>query len=589
MSLPRRVLRRVPGTLVILLAAALATLPQRVEGYSCGHDFNFHLLSWIEVWQSWLHGLFYPHWAASPDYGAGEPRFVFYPPLTWLLGAALLRFSGWVSATLLIVFLPLAGTGLATRALALQLLDDGAATLAGCISIFSGYTLFTAYERSAFGELTGGFWIPLLLLFALRDRNSNAKPLARALDGSALWLALVLAGAWLSNVPLGIMACYLLAAVAVVAALLRKSWSPVLRAAVSTVTGLCLASFYLVPATWEQKWVDVKDAISDPGSRIENSWMFARHSDPALDLHDTVLLKVSIIAASMLAVAFAGLVVARLRGRLSARREWWLVLAIIPVAILLLQFPVSLPLWNLLPKLRMLQFPWRWLVALEAPMAILLAAALWPLRLGLRIAVGFIFSVLFLVAADFAGLSFHQKCDPEDTIASVWQVYHSGAGFEGDEEYGPPGTDDSLIPTGLPGACLVADPEIALATPDPDTNPVWDPRGHICKATYSASWLSPEHLRVTGSITQPGYLVLRLRSYPAWRVTVNGHPAPLADQRDDGLMVVAVPSGAVEVDVRWAVGADTVAGLWLSAAALVLLALLWFLEYKLRTPHAHLS
>ena len=45
---------------------------------------------------------------------------------------------------------------------------------------------------------------------------------------------------------------------------------------------------------------------------------------------------------------------------------------------LFLQFPFSLPLWNLLPDLRFLQFPWRWLVVLEAPMGIFAAAALWP-------------------------------------------------------------------------------------------------------------------------------------------------------------------------------------------------------------------
>ena len=48
-------------------------------------------------------------------------------------------------------------TGLATRSLARHLgLTEGPATLAGCAALFSGYSMFTAYERSAFGELAGG-------------------------------------------------------------------------------------------------------------------------------------------------------------------------------------------------------------------------------------------------------------------------------------------------------------------------------------------------------------------------------------------------------------------------------------------------
>src|ERR1700722_1027193 len=176
-----RIARRMAGPVIILAAAALAMTPQRLLGYSCGHDFDFHLVSWFETLSSWRHGLYYPHWAVSPNYGAGEPRFVFYPPITWMLGAALRFLMGWGYVPIMLAYGMLAGTGLATRALARELLGDGAATLAGCVAIFSGYALFTAYERSAFGELTGGFWIPLLLLFALRDRNPADGPLKRAL------------------------------------------------------------------------------------------------------------------------------------------------------------------------------------------------------------------------------------------------------------------------------------------------------------------------------------------------------------------------------------------------------------------------
>ena len=162
------------GWVLIPLAAFVAIVPQLIRGNSCGHDFNVHLVSWLDCLNAWKHGLFYPHWTPSANYGAGEPRFVFYPPLTWMLGAALGAIFPWSFAPIAFTFLCLAATGLATRALALEALDDARATLAGCAAIFSGFALFTAYERAAFPEFTGGVWLPLLLLFALRDRSGLA-------------------------------------------------------------------------------------------------------------------------------------------------------------------------------------------------------------------------------------------------------------------------------------------------------------------------------------------------------------------------------------------------------------------------------
>ena len=219
-------LRRFAGPSLILVAAALATAPILLHGSFCGDDFEFHAVSWFDVQQSWLHGIAYPHWMPSANYNAGEPRFMFYPPLSWMLGAALGFVLPWPFVPVALIFLFLAATGLAVRALALEALADAPATLAGSAAIFSGFALFTAYERTAFAELTGGFWIPLLLLFALRDRNPSAGFWRRVFDGSALPLALILAGAWLSNGPVGVMASYLLAAIALSASVIARSWAP---------------------------------------------------------------------------------------------------------------------------------------------------------------------------------------------------------------------------------------------------------------------------------------------------------------------------------------------------------------------------
>ena len=582
------------GPAVILAAAAVAVAPQIIRGNSCGHDFDFHLVSWFDALNAWRHGLLYPHWAPSANYGAGEPRFIFYSPLTWMMGAALGAVLPWTLVAVTLTFLLLAGTGLATRALARQVLDEGAATLAGCAALFSGYALFTAYERSAFAELAGGFWIPLVLLYALGCRNSNVVNASaaasrsqnwnRAFDGSIAGLAVAIAGAWLSNPTVGLMACYLLAAVALLLVLLERSWASLLRSVAGAVLGMGLAAIYLVPATWEQRWVDIHQVTEDPGQTLENNWLFAVHADPSLQPHDEVLHTVSMIAVIMIAVTLGGLLVSWLRGRLPGPRRWWIPLALIPVAVLLLQFSFTRPLWNLLPNLRFLQFPWRWLVVLEAPMAIFFAAAVWPrecAKRGRRSAIGTACAVIFLAMTVYAGKDLYQVCEDVDAAPGMLSAYRSGQGFIGTNEYEPIGADNSLLATGLPQACLVSDPATVLgkATDTPDSPPAWVATQGSCEATFASVVhlvrARPEHLRIVAATAQAGYMVLRLRSYPAWLVKVNGLAVSSLPQRADGLIVVPVPQGRVDLTADWTTTTDAIIARWLSGLSLLVLGGIW--------------
>lgn len=612
--------QRFAGPAIILLAAFVAIVPQLIRGNSCGHDFNVHLVSWLDCLNAWRHGILYPHWASSPNYGAGEPRFVYYPPLTWMLGAALGAILPWNLAAIALTFLILAATGFGTRALALEAFSldahgDLPATLAGCISIFSGFTLFTAYERCAFPEFAGGFWLPLIILFVLRDRpdqsvilsegrnsDRSRKPalsgdrerdrsrtgtrflrlLRRAFNGSTVPLALALAGAWLSNLPLGVIAGYLLASIALLRAIINKSWAPLLRALVATVLGLGLAAIYWLPATLERKWVDISQATNDPGYNFENSWAFARHANPILAMHDVILRQVSWIAVSMIAVSLAAILICFFRNTLpkSGKNLWWIPLAAIPVVVLFLLFPISRIVWHALPEMAFLQYPWRWLEAVEAPMAIFSVAAIWPTSRNSRrsripsrsqipgrsqVIILVACAALFLAATVYAATTFFQVCYPEDTVASTLAAYRAGAGFEGMYEYGPPGDDITTIATGLPDACLVSDPEVVLGEPvpgDPEANPVWTPAQKSCLATFTwddGAQVNPEHRLLHGVMPRSGFLVFRLECSPVWYIRVLGRRTPWIG-RHDGFMVIPVPQGPVIVTFDWEMGADSRAG-----------------------------
>jgi hypothetical protein len=595
------------GPAIILLTAAVASFPIWFHGPVAGDDFEFHVISWLNAQQNWLHGIPYPHWAPSPNFGAGEPRFVFYPPLTWMLGAAVGLVLPWTLVPVAMTFLLLAATGFAVKALARQALSDAPATLAGCATICSGYALFSSYFRTAFGELAGGFWIPLLLLFALRDRNPTSSGWRRALDGSALPLALIVAGAWLSDVPVGIMASYLLAAVALAAALLSRSWFPVMRASVSFALGASLCGLYLIPAAWEQRWIDVLQITGingDSGLKIENNWIFPHHADPGLNLHDQELHFISPVAISMIALALASMLAMWLRRRISSNQHrasspasemvwngklrewrWWAPLALIPPVVLLLLLPVSLPVWNLLPKLRLLQFPWRWLLVVEAPMGIFFAAAVWPTesrRRWLRPAVAFLCGAFFLAVTLFAAGNFFRDGVESDDLATLLAEYNSGLGFVGTYEYAPPDSDSSLVASGLPDACLTGSSDRVLGiAATPEDNPVWLPAQGSCIAAATASLREPEHLRIATAAPRAGFLILRLRSYPAWQIRLNGHPVTNLPERVDGLIAIPVSQGPIEVSADWTTTPDVIAGRCMSLVALALLASLALLERRL--------
>jgi hypothetical protein len=80
-----------------------------------------------------------------------------------------------------------------------------------------------------------------------------------------------------------------------------------------------------------------------------------------------------------------------------------------------------------------------------------------------------------------------------------------------------------------------------------------------------------------------GTLILRLRTYPAWRITVNGQPAGPLAAREDGLTAVPVPQGPIDLNADWTTTPDVRAGRWISALILLLLTALFLCERRSRT------
>jgi hypothetical protein len=163
------------GPALILLAAAIAAAPIWAHGPVGADDFEFHFISWLDAQHSWLNGIPYPHWAPSPNFGAGEPRFVFYPPLTWMLGAALGLVLPWTLVPFAMTFLLLAATGLATRTLARRARRSSPAT--PCSPPTTAPPSESWPAASGFRRCCGSLYATTTLRPASRVAPSTAAPL----------------------------------------------------------------------------------------------------------------------------------------------------------------------------------------------------------------------------------------------------------------------------------------------------------------------------------------------------------------------------------------------------------------------------
>ena len=486
------------------------------------------MYSWLEVLSQWKQGIFYPRWAALAHFGYGEPRFIFYPPASWTLGAVLSAIFPWTLASDIYIWLALVAAGVSMFLLARQWLDRRDATFAAVLYAVNPYHLVIVYWRSAFAELLAAALLPLLLLLLLRTDQRRATVL----------LALVLGASWLVNAPAAVMIHYSMALLIVVIAWQRRSAGILVTGSVAVMLGAALAAFYLFPAVYEQRWVNIAQAVS-AGSRPLDNFLFVHTTDADHDAFNRVI---SWVAIAEIVLTIAAAWAARRR----RNRELWGSLVIWGAVCAGLMLPVSNLFWNILPKMRFMQFPWRWSLCLGIPFTLLITLGIrkWPAR-----------AAVYLATLCVLGFGWHQFQAPWwDTRADLREMQDNmatGAGYEGTDEYTPAGADAS-------GLSTVVDKDARHVTVDGPA-----------RASIRVSAWSAERKEFTAEMSAPDNLRVHLFSYPAWRVEVNGRITQVGSREGTGEMLVPVEAGANRMQIIFIRTWDRTLGAWISMIAIV--------------------
>jgi hypothetical protein len=517
------------GIPVVAAVTLLGILPMLILGYHDGHDLRINVSSWMEAAQQFRQGILFPQWAAGANYGFGEPRFVFYPPISWTLGGVLGLLLPWTVVPAVYVWMTLVIAGISMWKCANDLLEPWQALVAGIIYAVNPYMMVTAYTRCAYADLLAGAFLPLLIWAALRFVTTGGR--------SVLPLSAILAAIWLTNLPVAVIATYSVGFLVLIQAILRRSARILMYGAGAICMALGLAAFRLVPATWETRWVDIA-AVLKPDALPWRNFLFAHDNLPSALVFNK---KLSLLAVGIALAVVAASALAR-KFRPDESRIW--PLSALAALSIFLMFRPSLLLWRFLPGLRFVQFPWRWLHVLCAVGVLLTALVISAFK---RSWLAWLSAGLLLIAID--GAIMKTEVWTKEFVHEVDYAVASQQGYPGLPEYAPFLSRAIQLPR---NAALVTASD-----------------GGSVSQVAIEQW-SPEMKVINVNARKALQLDLKLLAYPAWQASVDDRPVNMDTNLETGQILVRLPPGLSRVQVAWTRTWDHRIGTLISLVALLL-------------------
>lgn len=580
-----------PGLLLALLLALIAALPFLTRpGLPRGTDAELHVFRAAELGYSLQAGILYPRWAPDFYYGYGYPIFNYYAPLTYYLANLFHLWPGIgiVGGVKLVFILGLIGAAVGTYLFVRDWIGPRAGLLAAALYVFSPYVFFVdPHMRGVLAESFSLGLFPLALWTFYR----------LLVDGRRRWLvaaALLQAALIVSHNLLGVVFALMLLAFSAwelggrllelwrqgrPRTALARWWPLPGRVLLVVALGVGLSAVFWLPMALERG--DVRLDLTGPGH---------------FDFHNHFLTPDALLGPSP--VLDLGAAAPRFGFNLGLP-QWTLALLALPVLIwglpgkrrltgffllcsaglVALMLPLSTPVWEAVPGMSFLQFPWR---------------LLGPAGSTLSIA----------AAAGFALITSRRQEDGGDARRwERWRVVAFGLGIGltlwlalpamfpplWEAEFGP--TDPAAIiefeRTGVAvgttstGDYVPTSVEV-LPRPEPAFLATYAAPGGVDKVnratlpegtTVETISHGPTHDRF--HVESSTAFVLRLFTFhfPGWRATIDGAEVSIERGRPEGFITVQVPPGTHTVQVRLGALATPAraAGTLISALSVVVL------------------
>jgi hypothetical protein len=513
-----------------------------------GHDALQYLPRVTEFHENIRHGILLPRWAPDLGSGQGQPLFVLNPPLFYYLTEVFylagMSFVGAMNAAcVLLIF----GAAASMFLLARWWFGPAGGALAAIAYVYAPYFLVDLYVRTAFAEFSAFPFYPLVLYgFARHAESRERKYLAL---GAVAWAAI-----WFAHSPAALLFAPLMGAFLLFLAWRARDGRLLFTQVLAAAWGMLLAA-----AVWLPNIVEAKETHSErltqgvlrysnhfvtPAQFFTNAWGYGPSVPGAEDGMPFTLGWPHLLVAVIAAVAVA-------RSDSQRWKEWTAFFGAATFVLCFLMTERSHALWDAIPQLHYVAFPWRLLGPACFCLALLTAAIVLALpRLDVqwqRIAYGAIVATLVLTMLPRATPASYLSIDPAQWTPRRIAINGAVAG-----------TFESFEPRWV------------------SERPVWnggaiDVRRGTCVPTVSAR--RPTSLIASVQATADCELELPMAYFPGWRVSIDDAPAPHEPPSPTGRIRVSLPRGShrleaefVRTPVRWI--AETISVLMLLAAAI---------------------
>lgn len=546
-------MRRFAPVLIITLFALLTAQPLFVRQLTCSDDNFFALTRAVTLEQLIRDGHIFSRWSPHMAHGYGYPFFNYYGPLVSFLLVAMHNLGFTYPTALHILFgLCILGAGLGAYAFAREWWGEAGGVAAAIVYLTAPYLAFDILFRAALAESLALAWLPIILFtlhralnsqFAIRNSQIRITRWSLKFGIWDLAASFSFAALMYTHNTSSLAAVPLITGYVALMALLQRDWRKLFQGGLIVVIGLALSARFWLPALAEINLVQTDRLLVPPIFTYYTNYLSLRELFAPPAVIDPLLLNPSpakalgLTAAALAVVGLAAIAwhVTRKPDGQSATQSGHLQFAFFFSLALafyaLLTLPLSQPIWDRVPLVPFIQFPWRLLGPAALCAAVLAGGGIrWLKRHQWAAA-----TVIALIAT-LGHLSwwYPRYCEPfkEITLGSTlkyeYDTFTLGSTAKG--EYLPRTVkllpdDDSIAeaimrgeqPNYLTG--LPADSQLTIVNPD------------------------PLDYRATVSLSTPARLTFNQFHFPGWQAVLDDQLADIQPAPDTGLITVLAPAG----------------------------------------------